>query len=505
MIDVGQNIPHHVPCDCHRTILINCEIVTWFNQTILLSRRNMNFAAPPFVRFLINELLRAIPAKMKAVSRNNPNNLDRSLFTTTFEVFALRTPPKYCQPARKLFRSHLLSIPRMHVVAKPPATNETVLYLLSRYLVDDFTRNDVLIPGNLDNSCYNSPQGVAQKFTAIQSCDADLRSFTESITKEDITTWKLSLTYDHYSIEQVLRAILPTALPVPTSFESVGHIAHINLRDDHAPWKHVIGEVMLDKLAPRIRTVVNKTKNTGGPYRTFAMEVLAGEKELITNVKENNCTFSLDFEKVYWNSRLETEHRRIVDSLEANDIFVDAFCGVGPFAIPAGKQNKCKMIYANDLNPFSVHYLDRNIKRNKIPASKIETSCSCARECITKLVKRNIPVSRIVMNFPAGAPEFLDVFKGLYDEWQGPQPPMPTVHCYSFVKNKSDTAVARQRIREAMSVSNNYSMPDETIDIRFVRDVAPNKVQICTTFKVPTSVTYSKYIHDQPQKKQKLT
>ena len=44
---------------------------------------------------------------------------------------------------------------------------------------------------------------------------------------------------------------------VPASFESVGHIAHANLRDDLLPFKSIIGQVLLDK-NPSIRTVVNK-------------------------------------------------------------------------------------------------------------------------------------------------------------------------------------------------------------------------------------------------------
>ena len=44
---------------------------------------------------------------------------------------------------------------------------------------------------------------------------------------------------------------------MPTSFESVGHIAHLNLKDELLPYKHIIGQVILDKNSS-IRTVVNK-------------------------------------------------------------------------------------------------------------------------------------------------------------------------------------------------------------------------------------------------------
>lgn len=42
----------------------------------------------------------------------------------------------------------------------------------------------------------------------------------------------------------------------------------------------------------------------------------------------------------------------------------DVFAGVGPIAISAAK--KVKYVYANDLNPNAVEYLERNCVRNKL-------------------------------------------------------------------------------------------------------------------------------------------
>ena len=52
---------------------------------------------------------------------------------------------------------------------------------------------------------------------------------------------------------------------------------------------------------------------------------------------------------------------------------VDAFAGVGPFAVPAGKKG-CGVL-ASDLNPASASALEANVKKNKVslrspPASR---------------------------------------------------------------------------------------------------------------------------------------
>jgi hypothetical protein len=46
--------------------------------------------------------------------------------------------------------------------------------------------------------------------------------------------------------------------------------------------------------------------------------------------------------QVYWNSRLEAEHNRLVSSFQPSDVVVDIMAGIGPFAVPAGLRG-CKV------------------------------------------------------------------------------------------------------------------------------------------------------------------
>lgn len=60
--------------------------------------------------------------------------------------------------------------------------------------------------------------------------------------------------------------LLPEGVEVPGSFETIGHVAHVNLRDETLPYKKTIGRVLLDKNMPRIRTVINKVRSFSQQY-----------------------------------------------------------------------------------------------------------------------------------------------------------------------------------------------------------------------------------------------
>lgn len=152
---------------------------------------------------------------------------------------------------------------------------------------------------------------------------------------------------------------------VPQSFAQAGHLAHLNLRSQYSPYKHLIASVIIDK-NPRITTVINKIEDVGteSEFRTFPMEVLAGPANTEVEVNESGCTFKFDFAKVYWNTRLGDEHERVFSKFCPGEAVADVMAGVGPFAVPAGK--KRVFVWANDLNPESYKSLKENIELNKV-------------------------------------------------------------------------------------------------------------------------------------------
>jgi len=69
------------------------------------------------------------------------------------------------------------------------------------------------------------------------------------------------------------------------------------------------------------------------------------------SVAAQACMKVVGVQQVYWNSRLETEHKRLVDSFKPGEVVLDIMAGIGPFAVPAA-QRGCTVSLA-----FTCHVL----------------------------------------------------------------------------------------------------------------------------------------------------
>merc|ERR1739838_746399 len=100
--------------------------------------------------------------------------------------------------------------------------------------------------------------------------------------------------------------------------------------------------------------------------------------------------------KVYWNSRLGTEHQRIVDAIEPGQVVCDLCAGIGPFVVPLVKKN-CN-VFANDLNPVSFEFLQENIKLNKL--SGVQFLNLDAREAFREWISKGVRPDHLILNLP---------------------------------------------------------------------------------------------------------
>ncbi|KAM1356592.1 hypothetical protein ACFX13_031430 [Malus domestica] len=302
----------------------------------------------------------------------------------------------------------------------------------------------------------------------------------------ELVRCKLTVFYEYWQMNEILEALLPEGMIVPSAFETVGHIAHLNLRDEHLPYKKLIAKVILDKNKPKIQTVVNKIDAIHNDYRTMQLEVLAGNRSLVTTVVENGLRFHVDLATVYWNSRLATERQRLVNSFTRKDVVCDVFTGVGPIAMSAARI--VKRVYANDLNPNAIEYLERNSVINKLER-KIKVFNMDGRRFIGAMFASDKAksITQVVMNLPNDAAEYLDAFRGiLVDRPTEEEFTLPMIHVYGFSKAQDPEFDFHQRIRIALSEA------AVDVEMRRVRLVAPGKWMLCASFILPKSVAYAK-------------
>jgi tRNA (guanine37-N1)-methyltransferase len=247
------------------------------------------------------------------------------------------------------------------------------------------------------------------------------------------------------------------------------------------------------------------------------------------SVKEQDCFFNFNYAKVYWNSRLSTEHERLVKQFTPGEAVCDVMAGIGPFALPAGR--KKVFVYANDLNPESFKALAKGIDKNKV--DKFVTPFNeDGRKFIIEATKRlyndkrtvslskkqsrtqnqsenkpsQLPASVItqpktfshfVMNLPASALSFLPSFIGLYAKADIPKgSPLPKIHVYCFNTKSDDNKAESEKICEEISSLLDFKFrPGEgdiegEVSIFDVRDVAPKKRMFCASFRLPEQVAF---------------
>lgn len=422
--------------------------------------------------------------------------LDRSKFNTVLPLLMVRLNPAFLSKiSRQAAPGDLLDIRGVSRVIQTEEDKKTKALLLGLHIE---------LPEQLSNPIRE----------LLAKADAIYKPYT------------LILGYEHWSADEIFASIFgPENDDIPSGFTVVGHIAHMNLRAKYLPFKHLIGEVILDKNPP-VRMVVNKLDSIHHTYRTFDMEVIAGETDdFWVEQHESGCRFQFDFRKVYWNSRLHTEHERLVSGFAPGEAVCDPFAGVGPFAIPAAKKH-C-VVVASDLNPACAAAMERNVKLNHV-SHFCKVYNLDGRECIRQSLKIlrdwrsaepeiKLPLkkkralnkdpmspqlvpdyfSHYVMNLPHAAIEFLDAFRGLYVGFPEAQNwPLPSVHVHCFYKHEPDEPAppmveVKASLTRRVSRAIGHSMAISDIHFHDVRRVSPTKEMYCLSFTLPRAVAFA--------------
>lgn len=110
-------------------------------------------------------------------------------------------------------------------------------------------------------------------------------------------------------------------------------------------------------------------------------------------------------------------------------------------------------------------------------------------------------VSHFVMNLPASALEFLHNFRGLYQGHESlfaphTATPLPMVHAHCFAPKPNDEAAVQSALDRVekqigMKLTPGDGQMEGQVTLHEVRDVAPNKLMFCVSFRLPREVAFA--------------
>ncbi|AEC50926.1 hypothetical protein PNA2_0007 [Pyrococcus sp. NA2] len=249
---------------------------------------------------------------------------------------------------------------------------------------------------------------------------------------------------------------------LPTSFDVIGNIAIIEIPDVLKEYSREIGEAII-KVHKNVKAVYMKGGKVEGEYRVRSFIHIAGEKITETIHRENGIRLKLDITKVYFSPRLATERMRIFRMAKEGEVVFDMFAGIGPFSILLAK--KVRLVFASDLNPWAIRYLEENMRLNKVK-NVIPILSDAKRICIK--------ADRIIMNLPKYSHLFLEHAMKCVKNGG-------VIHYYGFGPENDPYA---EHITRIIEVGNKLGLKVKILGKRIIRNYAPRQYNIAIDFSV---------------------
>jgi tRNA wybutosine-synthesizing protein 2 len=272
-------------------------------------------------------------------------------------------------------------------------------------------------------------------------------------------------------IENLTYKLTPEQIELlPSGYQKIGDIVIVNLNLDLIAFEDEIGKIILKNI-PNTRTVCSRTGEIIGVERLPQLEVIAGVNNTETIHKENGCLYSLDVSKTMFSQGNSKERGRLPELVKPDETIVDLFSGIGYFSLPIVRFAKPSKIYAIDINPVSILYLQKNIQLNKVDG-KIESILGDCREVVKKLGK---VADRVIMGYLPDTMKFLDSAFAVLKQKGG------IIHYHDVFKEEElwDTPI---EILTKSAEKNGYAL-DKILEKIIVKSYAPRVFHVVVDAK----------------------
>ncbi|MFW9903601.1 MAG: class I SAM-dependent methyltransferase family protein [Candidatus Thorarchaeota archaeon] len=249
---------------------------------------------------------------------------------------------------------------------------------------------------------------------------------------------------------------------ISLKYDRLGEIAIMKLNSSitFSSIRQRIGELILSA-TPKLKTVLNKSDIVEGINRIYPIEHLAGKEIWQTWHQEYGVLIFVDL-RAYFNPRLAEEHHRVALSVKPDEKILDLFTGVGSFALHCSKESQCEVV-AIDINPYSIHALQRSIKRNKLQGTIHPIIGDSSRILVAKRY-----FDRVIINLPQVSVDYLPYSAKLLKKGG-------IITFYQFI-SKSETFEKDIRDLISKKLVNVNSYKEQYFKVG--REVSPSRIQV---------------------------
>lgn len=326
----------------------------------------------------------------------------------------------------------------------------------------------------LDDAFPISKQEGQLCFPLKRSLSRDARKALERIA-DDYTLVTKELTPIARKPQDLATALagkLPDQLSdvIPHSFDTIGDIAVVELDADLKQYEKLIGEAIM-VVNSRIKTVFAKEGGVEGVYRVRPLRHIAGKPQTTTIHTEYGLRLAVDVTKAYFSPRLSTEHDRIANLVQPDEVVVDMFTGVGPFALLAAKRQRVK-VYAIDVNEQAIRCLQKSLELNRLHGEVVALAGD-ARRIIEQSLQKT--ADRVIMNLPHSAIDFIE------HAVQAVKPTGGIIHFYGIT---SDNQSLETLTNAVITRITQCSRAAKVLFTRTIRPSAPHEFQVVIDLQV---------------------
>ncbi len=192
----------------------------------------------------------------------------------------------------------------------------------------------------------------------------------------------------------------------PHSWAVVGRVILVRLGD--APRPAEVGEALL-ALHGGADTVLAR-EGISGPHREPSVRVIAGDGDTETVHHEHGTAYALDLAEVMFSPGNKAERTRMGEIVTGSERVLDAFAGIGYFALPMASAGAT--VTAVERNPTAFRYLLENAQLNDV-ADRLSAYRGDNRDIVPTLAADGLTVDRAVL--------------GHYDAWESLDAVLPAL------------------------------------------------------------------------------